>query len=82
MEVSEKNNSDVIEQQLKEFLRPRSPETAFVQELKSRLFFEPEITVEYPNYLYLLLFISLSLFSGALLYWGIRGFLDFFRKKS
>lgn len=81
MMIGKENNSDMIEQQLEEFLRPRSPENKFIDDLKSRLFFEPEISVEYPNYLYLILFICLSLLSGVLIYWGLNGFLQFFKKK-
>jgi len=82
MKIRKETNTNIIEKQLEEYLRPRSPGANFVQELKTKLFFEPDITVEYPNYLYLILFICLSLLSGVIFYLGIRSFFDFFRNES
>ena len=54
-----------IEKKLDSFLRPVNPEENFASNLKLSLLNEPEITIEKPDYLFVLLFIC-SLFFSAL----------------
>ena len=58
------NHSESIERQLDNYLHPVVPDQDFVKGLRKHLFIKSEITVEYPNYLYLIFFICLSFISG------------------
>ena len=58
-----------IEKKLDSFLRPVNPEERFAANLKHRLLIEPVVTIEKPDYLYVLFFIGFLFFTGVLLVW-------------
>jgi len=61
--------NDDIEIRLDEYLRPVTPGKDFIDKLRNRLFDEPTISIEYPEYIYLVLFICLSFTFGIGLIW-------------
>ncbi len=56
-----------LEKKLDGILNPVSPRSSYINELQNRLTKEPEISVEYPNYLISVLVISSSFVLGSLL---------------
>ena len=58
-----------IEKKLDSFLRPVNPEESFAVNLKNRLLIEPNITIEKPDYLFVLVLISSIFFIGVLFVW-------------
>lgn len=58
-----------IEKKLDSFLRPVNPEESFADKLKNRLLIEPNITIEKPDYLFVLVLISSIFFTGVLFVW-------------
>lgn len=58
-----------IEKKLDSFLRPVNPEERFAVNLKNRLLIEPNITIEKPDYLFVLVTISSIFFIGVLFVW-------------
>jgi hypothetical protein len=68
MDINNKDFSS-IEKKLDSFLRPVNPEESFASNLKLRLLNEPGITIEKPDYLFVLLFICSLFFIGVLMIW-------------
>ena len=58
-----------IEKKLDSFLRPVNPEENFAANLKNRLLIEPDITIEKPDYLFILALIGSIFFIGVLVVW-------------
>jgi len=58
-----------IEKKLDSFLQPVNPEESFAANLKKRLLIEPNITIEKPDYLFVLIIISSIFFIGVLFVW-------------
>jgi hypothetical protein len=58
-----------IEKKLDSFLRPVNPEESFAVKLKNRLLVEPDITIEKPDYLFVLTIIGSIFFMGVLIVW-------------
>jgi hypothetical protein len=65
-----------IEKKLDSILRPVNPEEGYVANLKNRLLSEPDILIERPNYLYVLLLFGSLLFFGAFFVWLINRFVN------
>jgi len=67
----DKENKDFssIEKKLDSFLRPVNPEENFAINLKNRLLSEPAITIEKPDYYFVLATISSIFFIGVLFVW-------------
>jgi len=78
--MNTKNNDlTSIEEKLNTFLRPVNPEEDFTAKLKNRLLLEPEITIEKPDYLFVLGLIGTIFFIGVLVVWILY---RIFNKKS
>jgi len=58
-----------IEKKLDSFLQPVNPEESFAANLKNRLLIEPSITIDQPEYLFVLVIISSIFFIGVLFVW-------------
>jgi len=65
-----------IEKRLDSFLQPVIPEESFVSNLKNRLLIEPNITIEKPDYLFVLVIISSIFFIGVLFVWLLYRIFD------
>ena len=63
------NDLTSIEKKLDSFLQPVNPEESFAVKLKNRLLFEPDITIEKPDYLFVLALVGSILFFGVLVVW-------------
>ena len=61
-----------IEKKLDSILRPVSPKEGYAANLKNRLLSEPDIIIERPNYLFILLLFGSLLFFGAFIVWLIN----------
>jgi len=65
-----------IEKKLDLFLRPVNPEESFAANLKNRLLFEPDITIEKPNHLFVLALVGSIFFVGVLVVWILYKIFD------
>lgn len=63
------SENNALENKLDRYLHPVSPERDFIERLRYRLLVKPEITIEYPNYLYMILFICFNFLFGVGLIW-------------
>ena len=63
--------NDDLEIRLDEYLRPITPGKDFIEKLRNRLLEEPRVSIEYPEYIYLILFICLSFTFGIGLIWAL-----------
>jgi hypothetical protein len=70
------NDFSSIEKKLDSFLRPVNPEESFAVNLKHRLQIEPGITIEKPDYLFVLLFIGSLFTAGIVLVWLLHRILN------
>ena len=68
------NNSEInsIEKKLDSILLPVNPEESYITSLKHRLLNESGVTLEKPDYLFILLFIGSFFFFGLFIVWLIN----------
>jgi len=60
---------DLLEKKLDSIFNPVNPDEGFVKNLQKRLFQDPMISIEYPSFFPVVLFISFSFFLGILFIW-------------
>lgn len=65
-------NSNILEKNLDEILSPVDPKDNYVMSLRQRLAKKPVVTIEYPNFFYIIIIVCFGLFLGILLIWLIR----------
>lgn len=71
MKTLDVNNKevDLIEKKLDLMLRPVNPEEGYVSKLKHRLISDSNISIDKPEYSFILLFAGLLFFFGVFLVW-------------
>lgn len=69
--IMDTNNLEInsIEKKLDSILQPVNPEESYITSLKRRLLNESGVTVEKPDYLFILLIIGSLFFFGIILVW-------------
>ncbi len=76
--MAEKNINEEMEKKLDRLFSPVIPNSSYVNELQKRLISKAEVSVEYPNYLLILVVIGTGLALGlslvAILSWIGRAF--------
>ena len=65
--MNETNFREALENKLHNTFNPVAPRKSYVEELKRRLVSRSEVSVEYPNYVILILTISSGLLVGVML---------------
>lgn len=65
--MNEISYKEVLESKLQKAFNPIAPRTSYVEELKHKLASKAEVSVEYPNYLILILVLSSGLLIGVML---------------
>jgi len=61
-----------LEYELDDVLNPVVPSKDFISELQTRLKIKNPVVVEYPNYLLPIILISIGLFFGIAIIWGLN----------
>ena len=61
-----------LENDLDDALNPVLPSRDFINELQTRLKLKNPVVVEYPNYLLPIILISIGLFFGIVIIWGLN----------
>lgn len=66
--MNEINYDDSIEDKLHNILNPVIPRKNYIEDLQQKLTSKPDVSIEYPNYLILILTLSSGLVFGVMLF--------------
>ena len=70
--MKRKIDNTKLENELDDALNPVLPSRDFINELQTRLKLKNPVVVEYPNYLLPIILISIGLFFGIVIIWGLN----------